>query len=345
MKKLKNKTIAIIIVCIVFLIGITTFILSINNKDTTDYNNNDAYTDENENYSNDETENNEDENQTTVLADSCQYILSTGYDNDGTCYQLVGEDYEDYQGSQIRMGVIKNNEWLIEMTNEIPFIDEYNCIYGNQSLKNEYVLEGFGTLKNAVANDNYDFYSRFGYIGKGSFYLLSAPRNAHSTVEDNLQTIVFWNVESNKSKIINNVMMDDMKNYTLGNSVVISELTDYDYRIAEDAVDKLDVKLLNPETFETKKLFSKKLTRNNGWSSYVQQISDGYFYSSGTYQTGSFYNTNGSKAFDFDLKNVQEIGHFNGGKCELITQIETGTKYSVIIDKKGKVVSNKIIDE
>lgn len=347
MKKQKNKIITIIIVCIVFLIGITTFISSISNQDDSYYNNNDGYTDEYGDYSIDETENIENENQAISLADSCQYILSTGYDNDGTCYQLVGEDYEDYQGSQIRIGVIKNNEWLVEMTNEIPFIDEYNCIYGNQSLNNVYVLEGFGTLRNAVANDDYDFYSRFGYIGKGSFYLLGAPRDSGGYyIEDQLQTIVFWNAESSKSKIINNVTMDDMDNYILGNSIVICKLTDHDFRLSNDAFAKLDVKLLNPETFETKKIFSKKLTVHTGMSNKVHQISDGYFFSNNSnHNTGSFYNTNGSKAFDLDIKNIQEIGHFNEGKCEIITQIETGSKYSVIIDKKGKVTSNELIVE
>lgn len=233
------------------------------------------------------------------------------------------------------------------MTNEIPFIDEYNCIYGNQSLQNDYVLEGFSTLKNAIANNDYDFYSRFGYLGQGSFYLLGAPRDAKGYfIEEQLQTIVFWNAETNKSKIINNVTMDDMDNYIIGNNIVVCELTDHKFNMSNDAFAKLDVKLLNPETFEVKKILSKKLTIDTGMSNEVHQISDGVFFSNDSrHNTGSFYNTDGSKAFDLNFKNIQKIGHFNNGECEIITQIETESKYSVIIDKSGQVISNELIVE
>jgi hypothetical protein len=336
-KKSKKKIIIpIAAVCAVLLIII---IVAVSNSTN---NNSNTYIDNEYQYNGDDYIENEDEiqntTQETLLVDSCQYVLATGYDEDGTCYQLVGEDYEDYQESRIRIGVIKNNAWLIEMTTETPFIDEYNCIYGSQSLHNDYVLEGYGTLKNAT-NSESNFYDRFGYIGKGSFYLLGVKRNTGGYfIEDELQTIVFWNTETNKSKIINNITMDDMDNYIQGNDVIISELTEYNFRLSNDAFAELDVKSLNPETFETKKLFSKTLTVNNGMSNNVYQIADELIYSN-----GSFYNLDGKKAFDLNIKNVQDIGHFNNGKCEIITQIDTGTKYRVIIDKTGKVISNEKI--
>lgn len=304
-------------------------------KKSTNYSNN------NTNY-NDFDDSNEqitEENEES-LADSCQYILATGYDNDGTCYQLVGEDYESYDKSIIRFGVIKNNQWLVEMTSDVPFLDEYNCIYGSQSLHNDYILEGYGTLKNATSDSKSDFYNRFGYIGNGCFYLLGVERDTSGYyIENNLSTIVFWNTEKKNSKIVNNITMSDMENYVQDNEIVISELVDYDFRLSNDAFALLDIKLLNPETFETKKIFSQKLTIENNMSNSVHQISDGLFYAN-----GSFYNADGSKAFDLAIKNIHEIGHFNDGKCEIITQIDTGTKYIVTIDKTGKVISDEKID-
>lgn len=304
-------------------------------KKSTNYSNN------NTNY-NDFDDSNEqitEENEES-LADSCQYILATGYDNDGTCYQLVGEDYESYDKSIIRFGVIKNNQWLVEMTSDVPFLDEYNCIYGSQSLHNDYILEGYGTLKNATSDSKSDFYNRFGYIGNGCFYLLGVERDTSGYyIENNLSTIVFWNTEKNNSKIVNNITMSDMENYVQDNEIVISELVDYDFRLSNDAFALLDIKLLNPKTFETKKIFSQKLTIENNMSNSIHQISDGLFYAN-----GSFYNADGSKAFDLAIKNIHEIGHFNDGKCEIITQIDTGTKYIVTIDKTGKVISDEKID-
>lgn len=325
------------IICLsLIVIMLATLLTGCFSKKSTNYSNNDN----NNNDVDDSYEQITEEEYEESLADSCQYILATGYDNDGTCYQLVGEDYESYDKSIIRFGVIKNNQWLIEMTSDVPFLDEYNCIYGGQSLHNDYILEGYGTLKNATSNSDSDFYNRFGYTSNGCFYLLGVERDTSGYyIENNLSTIVFWNTEKNNSKIVNNITMSDMENYVQDNEIVISELVDYDFRLSNDAFALLDIKLLNPETFETKKLFSQKLTIENNMSNSVHQISDRLFYAN-----GSFYNTDGSKVFDLAIKNIHEIGHFNDGKCEIITQIDTGTKYIVTIDKTGKVISDEKID-
>lgn len=325
------------IICLsLIVIMLATLLTGCFSKKSTNYSNNDN----NNNDVDDSYEQITEEEYEESLADSCQYILATGYDNDGTCYQLVGEDYESYDKSIIRFGVIKNNQWLVEMTSDVPFLDEYNCIYGGQSLHNDYILEGYGTLKNATSNSDSDFYNRFGYTSNGCFYLLGVERDTSGYyIENNLSTIVFWNTEKNNSKIVNNITMSDMENYVQDNEIVISELVDYDFRLSNDAFALLDIKLLNPETFETKKLFSQKLTIENNMSNSVHQISDRLFYAN-----GSFYNTDGSKVFDLAIKNIHEIGHFNDEKCEIITQIDTGTKYIVTIDKTGKVISDEKID-
>lgn len=38
-----------------------------------------------------------------------QYEIAFGSDKGGISYRLVGEDYETYEGSQIRMGVVKSD--------------------------------------------------------------------------------------------------------------------------------------------------------------------------------------------------------------------------------------------
>ena len=273
------------------------------------------------------------------LADSCEYVLLTGYDDDGSCYQLVGEDFEDYQGSQIHIGIIKNNEWLVEMTSESPFIDDYNCIYGALSLYNDYILEGYRTLKGAISNS--DFYNRLGYVGKGCFYLLGSERYTSGyLVEEQLKTIVFWNGEANSSKVLNNVIMTGMENYVQGNEIIVSELTDHVFALSESAYATYDVKSFNPKTFETKALFSQKRTVKDNLIQDVKQIGDGLFYCN-----GSFYSTDGSKAFDLEIKNIYKIDNFKDGQCEIITQINTGSKYRIIIDKSGNVISDEKISD
>ncbi len=54
------------------------------------------------------------------------------------------------------------------------------------------------------------------------------------------------------------------------------------------------------------------------------------------------YDMDGKKAFDFN-RYYGEFNHFENGKLEVIRTIETGTKYRVIIDKTGKVISDEEI--
>lgn len=277
-----------------------------------------------------------------------QYSIAFGSDNNGNSYDLVGEDYETYEGSKIRMGVVKNHgEWLIEMTSDVPFLDEYNCIYNYMDLYGDYQLGGISTLQKALSDKKLNLSDRIGYIGNGCFYLYGARNNETKKIlsrkiDEALDTVVFWNVETNASVVINNITIQDVENYVNGNDIVISELTDYDFRLNNSYFGDIDIKLLNPKTLKTKKILSQTLNYKNATKGVndTRQIGDGLFYSN-----GAFYNTDGNKAFDLDdkLKNFTELYNFDEGECGIVNQIDTGSKYLVILDKSGNVVSNEKI--
>lgn len=290
-----------------------------------------------------ETEAVQEESQENSLADSCQYVLATGYDSDGTCYQLVGEDYESYDKSIIRFGVIKNNQWLVEMSEDVPFIDEKHCLYSGMNVDGERNSEAYSTLKAAFEKSSESNISdRFGYIGNGCFYLRSNISSKTRTIVEQLRTVVFWNPETNCEKIINNVIMSDMENYISGNDAIISVLSDHLFRLSNDQFADMDIQLLNPQTLETKTIFTQHFDINSSWSSYeVHQSSENLFY---VEKDNSFYNTDGNKVFELGFNNAQEIGQFKDGQCELITQVGSGGQYRVIIDKTGNVISNEKIN-
>lgn len=87
-----------------------------------------------------------------VLSDSCDKVLASGYDKENNFYELVANETEDYTGVDIKMGIIKNNEWLVNLSQDIPFIND----------------EGALTLYNSSIYDKK--YSKFTYIGNGCFY-------------------------------------------------------------------------------------------------------------------------------------------------------------------------------
>lgn len=328
-----NKIKMIIILAVLSASIISTIFIAGCSKDSPSNKNNDY----GEVYVDDETSEKSTE---ASLADSCQYTLVTGYDNDGTCYQLVGEDYESYDGSVIRFGVIKDNQWLVNMTSDVPFLDDNKCIYGYEDADGNYKSEGYRSLKQTIEQRDPTLFDKFGYVGNGCFYFESNSGSKTDTLVEQLSTIIFWNAETNKSKLFNNTIMYDMENYTVGNDVILSVLTDHLFNISYDQFADMNVQALNVSTLETKNLLTQNFDAYCNWDYKVYQSSENLFY---VEKDNSFYDTTGKKAFEITVDKVQEIGKFKNGQCELITQVESGSKYSVMIDTKGNVISNEKI--
>ena len=63
------------------------------------------------------------------LSKSCDMVLASGYDGDDY-YQLVANETEDYNGVKDELGVIKNNEWLLKPTLDMPFVNDDGSMKG-----------------------------------------------------------------------------------------------------------------------------------------------------------------------------------------------------------------------
>lgn len=350
-KKSRKKVIILVAVISVALIG-TVIAIASSGSNNGSHTNSDNYYDVDdfyEDYFDDYYNDTDDYEQSPdiieeSLADNCQYLLVTGYDSDGTCYQLVGEDYENYDKSIIRFGVIKDNQWLVEMTSDIPFIDEYNCIYGGLDENGNYELEGYASLRAAVEKSSTtNIYDRFGYAGNGCFYLKSNITSNTITIVEQLHTIVFWNAETNSEKIINNAILSDIEYYNSDNDLLLSVLGEHLFAISNNQFADMNVQALNTKNLESKTLFTQRFNSNSSWSKYkIYQCSENLFY---VEKDNSFYNMNGDKAFELPVKNTQEIGHFYNGQCEIINQIENGARFRIIIDKSGNVISDEKISD
>ena len=64
------------------------------------------------------------------LSDTCEQVLASGYYGDDY-YEIVSNQFEDYSGLKFEVGVIKNNEWLLEPTSDMPFVTEENMFKEN----------------------------------------------------------------------------------------------------------------------------------------------------------------------------------------------------------------------
>lgn len=128
-------------------------------------------------YISDSTDNNEELTELTEKRLSDEYvILASGEDSEENEYELVATQYESASGVDIKIGVIKNNQWLVDLSNDTPF-----------HLKGDNVGDKKGSLR-CGCKTIYDVDSRcFGYVGNGCF-ACSSKRNQYSNIIYNSKT-------------------------------------------------------------------------------------------------------------------------------------------------------------
>ena len=111
------------------------------------------------------------------LSASCDYILAQATDSKGNYIELVANDSETYDGSQ-SIGLIKNNKWVIEMTDDSPIIDENGLVYGFKYFTEFYIAD----VKEIFRGDVYNLVS-------DNCFVLSYDKD---------HNCIFWNFKTGK---------------------------------------------------------------------------------------------------------------------------------------------------
>ena len=97
------------------------------------------------------------------LSETCDAVLASGYDTQGNYYELVANETEDYSGTTIEIGIIKNNSWVLPMSSDMVFIGDDGLLKGHQ-----------GNFSGSIFDIPY--YVEIKYIGCGCFSY--SPANA-----------------------------------------------------------------------------------------------------------------------------------------------------------------------
>lgn len=250
-------------------------------------------------------------NETTTqpprLSNSCNKIMASGYDKDNNFYELVANETENYSGVNIQMGVIKNNEWLIEMNSDYPFIDD------SGSLKNTKYVSC------SIYDENVEFY----YVGNGCFYYDEYIFNSN-TKKFFSSYIDVGNGMYTKEKYINfskDITPNENQGKILLNTIVGSELF-----------------VLDTDTMSIKKV-------PGDWSDNVILPYScglfGYIHSSGgsSKPNDGFYNLDGKKVIDLSNYKIEHNGVliFHNNECTFEIRNNVGNLYEITIDVKGNV--------
>lgn len=258
-------------------------------------------------------------------------ILASGTEDNGDVYELVATQEETYNDVVVKIGVIKNNEWLVPLTTDNPFINENGRIYTHYYYDHEASYDNAYSTKNLdnISDDDYHF------IGNSCFYIyesrvgdiiynselnkeLVLPKSAGAGVD-------FYRIHLEKSNDV----------YVCSDKFIVEYYEDSNYQ---------DVRILDTNTMEM-----NIIIKNPEYHNVVGPLSDGLFamgyYSS--YKVSAFYDVDGNKVLDVSEYDIHypkdtynEYPYFENGKFKFITTNEAGTKYDMIIDKTGKVLSS-----
>ena len=278
------------------------------------------------------------------LSESCDKILATGKNKNGDYYELVANQNETYNSVKIEIGVIKNNEWLLKPTSDMPFIDKKTGL-----LNVEHSNVGLDDVKIADAGSDY-VYGTFKYVADGCFCIYSDIRKNESwTGTPNCLTV--YNAENGKiySDTYDNskyesgfVYTSFYKDAAYGNHLMIAKY----YVIDSLPFDKTkwDFFVLDTETMETKRIVEDTEDIILG------PACDGLFAVGEDSDACNsiikyFYDLNGKRVIDLTTYNdggVTEVdkAYFVDGKFSFNVENEAGTDYQVTIDTKGNVIDS-----
>lgn len=271
------------------------------------------------------------------LSDSCEMVLASGIDIQGNVYELVGNDTETYAGVQVEIGVIKNNEWLVELTSDMPLVDEDGTLYG----------EGCGGLDDAQ--------DTIFYIGNGCFIYRFCLHDSYSA--DKYYEVVY-NAENGKHYI-------QEEKYVFENKClnIIYEKYDSSFNtnwyapINEDGYVSVEtsysdkyynVKILNTTTMETTKIQIPYDDADGNYSPLSEgliAVTDSFLEVDLARTVVKFYDIYGNLVLDmseFDIcaYRTQKIV-FVDGKCTYKIRNNAGNYYEITIDKQGNVIDSR----
>lgn len=262
-----------------------------------------------------------------ILSNECDKVLASGYDKDDNFYELVATEDENYDGTIIKIGVIKNNEWSIELTTESAFI-------GKEGLLRRY--DGSSNVTGSIYDERY---AVFYYIGNGCFFYdnIILNGNTNKYYEGDARPIIQCGGPVT----------------TMANDNV-SVICANDGKILLEGLDD-DFYLLDTNTMKRKKI---KLTITD-FDMLIYPYSEGLIAcikKDSNSEVNGFYNIDGEKIIDlsqYDLRG--RIYKYNGiggsssilqsmvfeyGECSFIMANKAGTEYEITINKKGQVIDS-----
>lgn len=241
------------------------------------------------------------------LSLDCDMILCTGYDGDDY-YELVLNQIDAYPESTFEFGVIKNNEWFVNMSPNSPFIDENGWWKWSDD-------------ENTISSDN------FSYISNGCFLYRSSRYGNNIGIMYKPETSVFFEIQP-----IDDIFEIDVSDRFLAYD--IHNAVNYDYQLT----------LFDMNTGSKKVIGG--VFKDYFYADRTYAISDDIFYAKCDLtweEYEGFYDLNGNIIID-----LRETGYntsygyvFENGKIVLTDYNDSGVKYDLTFDTSGNIINQE----
>ena len=254
------------------------------------------------------------------LSDECDKVLAIGYSTNGSFYELVANETEDYNGTRIVMGVIENNSWLIPLTSDSPFISDSGLLVRTGG----YEMSIFD--KSVV----------FDYVGSDCFTIRFYSCRTASAI---------WNIKNNIGYVA--AENDDYELLITDKATGITHTYDEGIFMLQRGHGST-VKYLKTDTMDC---CDYSLEFSDNW----YPFSNGLF----AVQRDGFYNLKGERVIsldDYDIyysntsaytqtgETITPCLIFNNNKCDIPIKNDQGTNYIITIDTTGKVINSVKVD-
>lgn len=276
------------------------------------------------------------------LSDSCTTVLAIGTDDEGNLYELVGNQTEEYSGTKIELGIIKNNEWSVPLTDQAPFLGENGFFLTDEGHSSE--------TYDLVENENY----RIFYAGNGCFFY-EFSYHSFDKYHDFFHLYyltALWNGNNGKSYVDSEDGDDLMCVEGMHNDspyVVIDHGSHY---YAND-LPRTDVQVLDMQTMEIVKEISVCGVSVHPYVDSVFAVNETIHPS-----TLAFYDIDGNCLFSLNeygmitdsshtmlggylVEQESKKHYFRDGQFTFETENANGITFDITVDKTGKLVKQE----
>lgn len=257
------------------------------------------------------------------LSNSCDAVIASGRNN-GDFYELVANQTDAIQGSTIEVGVIKNNEWLVPLSKNSPFLDDTGWWKGAYK----------STTLEEIRED------KVMYVN-GGYFLFEAGDEIIYNPENNV-SFEICNVYGHYRYDIRNEEESGVTRDLVINGLVLAQ--------AGGKENRLRLTLFDMNTGKATKIggiFSDKKTNS---PNFLYGFSEGVFFAQNlddflSEPYSGIFDINGNMLVDLSSYNVLSPkdgkGYYEDGEITLTCVNENRIKFNITFDKQGNVIKQE----